>query len=465
MRQAAARTAVALLLLATAMLNAPPTAMATEKGRRAWVAAGDSYSSGEGISGTNAVDKAVKHQGKDCARATGYGTEATAYGSAAYQELDEPLGFGFLSFVACTGAVASDLASQFSEAQTELGRSRFDLVTFSFGGNDIGFAEILKGCLDLGYWGAYDLSPGCDIDEPTVRARVDTLRSNLTLVYDLVGSKIEPGGDVVVVGYPQLVEEVGRWESWRQRMLNPDCEGIQAHDVPMLRSATGYLNQQIGAAVLEADSRHRIKGIRFHFLDISGDPYEFSGDPGTRHGLCSSDPWLNGVKTGVSAGDLRIDRSFHPTQSGHTNAGRVLSQLVRNDVSFDDAPPASTTTTTAARPLPEPVLGAAGWATGVEGFGKVRPRRIFYGGSPSGLVDNVQWTSWGGEKAEGVGVALNEAHSPDGTVAGAPSERAHVVAWQLGTCKGKPAYLKVGWYFPGQPWSASDDSYDICTGG
>lgn len=117
-----------------------------------------------------------------------------------------------------------------------------------------------------------------------------------------------------------------------------------------------------------------------------------------------------------------------------------------------------------AKPAPPlPLLGVPG-ALGqyAEGFGTVRPKSIFYGGDPTGSVSNITWTSWGGPTAEGDGRAVNEAHSPDGTLAGAPEERAHVVAWDLGTCKGKQVYRKVSWYFAGQTWQASDYSYDLC---
>ena len=63
----------------------------------------------------------------------------------------------------------------------------------------------------------------------------------------------------------------------------------------MLRSVTGYLNEQIGLAVLDADARHRDAGVRFHFEDIST-IYEQSESSSDRHGPCSGGtPWLNGL--------------------------------------------------------------------------------------------------------------------------------------------------------------------------
>src|SRR5690242_5464978 len=45
-----------------------------------------------------------------------------------------------------------------------------------------------------------------------------------------------------------------------------------------------------------------------------------------------------------------------------------------------------------------PTLGTT-WAPSQQGYGEVRPRVIFNGGDPTGLVQNISWTSWGGEQA------------------------------------------------------------------
>lgn len=335
------RSLIAVMAVAGSLIAFLSTAVPVnaQGSSRAWLALGDSYSSGEGIPGTVDVGPAQQHQGRNCQRASGDGTSATAWSVSAYNAVAGDLGFEDMAFVACTGAVTNELASQIGEAQERTGRRKWDVVTLSVGGNDIGFADVLLGCLDANSlpWGAFDLTPGCDVDEPTLRSRVDQLRRSLGSAYDLVASKVTPGGDVVVAGYPHLIEEVARWDRWRRGAIG-NCEGIQSYDVGLLRSVTGYLNQQIALAVADADARHQGSGVRFHFLDISLDPYEYSDDPGARHALCSRDPWLNGQTTGVSDGDFRLDRSFHPTQVGHDNTGRVLATFLRGNAVFDDAP-------------------------------------------------------------------------------------------------------------------------------
>jgi DNA-binding CsgD family transcriptional regulator len=107
----------------------------TARSPRSWLAAGDSYSSGEGL----------PHATGSCARALpGSGSEdwadvARDRLATALPRLARP------RLVACTGARSTDFFS--SQWTPTLGR--FDLVTFTFGGNDIGFSQILKQCIGI----------------------------------------------------------------------------------------------------------------------------------------------------------------------------------------------------------------------------------------------------------------------------------------------------------------------------
>jgi hypothetical protein len=114
---------------------------------------------------------------------------------------------------------------------------------------------------------------------------------------------------------------------------------------------------------------------------------------------------------------------------------------------------------------PIPTLGTK-WNPNAEGFGTVRPARIFNGGDPTGLLMNVTWSSWGGSTAKGMGTGYYE--PPNAPVAASTAQPADVEAFDLGTCKGKPAYLRVQWWFPGKGESfhatGNEASYNICTG-
>jgi hypothetical protein len=82
-----------------------------------------------------------------------------------------------------------------------------------------------------------------------------------------------------------------------------------------------------------------------------------------------------------------------------------------------------------------------------KGFGEVKPRTIFLGGDPTGLVCRIHWLSWGGEFAVGNGIGwyINSHES----VAEGHAAPAVVVLYRLGTWEGRSAYKAWTWYYPG----------------
>ncbi len=99
-----------------------------------------------------------------------------------------------------------------------------------------------------------------------------------------------------------------------------------------------------------------------------------------------------------------------------------------------------------------PILTGAGASTefgpspGAKGFGQVKPKTIFLGGDPTGLVCRIHWLTWGGRVAVGLGVGWTLT-SHESVAEGAPS-LAVVVLSRLGTWHGRPAYTRWGWEFP-----------------
>jgi hypothetical protein len=104
------------------------------------------------------------------------------------------------------------------------------------------------------------------------------------------------------------------------------------------------------------------------------------------------------------------------------------------------------------------------WGRGQIGYGTVRPTHIFNGGDPTGEVEHIHWIGWGRSQAIGEGDA--EYDWPGTSVASnGDTSGARVVAFHLGTCRGRPSYNAIEWYFPkyGQTFSPHD-YIDICTG-
>ena len=111
-----------------------------------------------------------------------------------------------------------------------------------------------------------------------------------------------------------------------------------------------------------------------------------------------------------------------------------------------------------------PTLGQpAGVFAHGQGFGQVKPAKIFNGGDPTGLVTQVVWRSWGG--AQAIATGISDYVGPSQTVAGGKEEPVTVVAFNLGICDGRLMYRAVEWYFRQHKQAFDPGRYeDICTG-
>ena len=305
-----------------------------------WLAAGDSYSSGEGL----------PHSTGNCARAND-GSGSATWAQEAYQDLHGPEPrLQRPDLVACTGAVTADLIDAKDglgapEWQPSMGR--FDLVTFTFGGDDIGFAPILEQCIGLSrlvattenaadggivprYVAPLPSDPGhtCPAAS-TIRNRIQALagtyRAFLTEVADEV---VVPGGNIVVLGYPELVELPKYWALWEQKL--GACWGIGTGDATELRGLAGDLNATIGAAVSTVNAQAP-DHVHMVFADVNtanggtapDDPDLFEPSSGPRHNLCASDPWMNGWNP-IDYGN----GSFHPKQAGLDAEGALAAAFI-----------------------------------------------------------------------------------------------------------------------------------------
>lgn len=335
---------------------APAAAAATSRAARpvTWLAAGDSYSSGEGL----------PHATGSCARpAPGSGSETWA--QVAYDRLHGAVaGLTAPNLVACTGATTGQMLGAPDALGTPEWRpamGRFDLVTFTFGGDDIGFASILEQCLGLSrlvatvesaasgagiphYVAPLPSDPGHTCPAASiVRARIARLASTYrTLLTQVADQVVVPGGNVVVLGYPELVELPKLWRWWEQRIGS--CWGIGTADATELRGLAGDLNATIGAAVAAVD-RQAPHGVHLRFVDVNtangstpaSDPNLFEPATGTRHNLCSADPWLN-EETAIDYGS----GSFHPKQQGLDHEGALAAGVIEHLDWAHLAPPAPT---------------------------------------------------------------------------------------------------------------------------
>jgi hypothetical protein len=107
-----------------------------------------------------------------------------------------------------------------------------------------------------------------------------------------------------------------------------------------------------------------------------------------------------------------------------------------------------------------PTLGVV-WAPAQKGYGDVRPRTVFNGGDPTGLVEHVRWVGWGARRAVGTGKGW--VPPDDGPYSDFRHETVKIVASNLGMCRGKFAYRTMQWLFPTSRHRRGA-RYNICTG-
>ena len=109
-----------------------------------------------------------------------------------------------------------------------------------------------------------------------------------------------------------------------------------------------------------------------------------------------------------------------------------------------------------------PIL-AGPWGSYQKGYGHTKPTTIFNGGDSTGLVQHIQWKTWGGARAIGTGTA--EWVGPRQDVAEGTQQPARIVLFQLGSCRGRRAYDAIEWYFPQHGQHFNPHQYiNACTG-
>ncbi|MGN0065118.1 MAG: SGNH/GDSL hydrolase family protein [Nocardioides sp.] len=264
-----ARTAA---LAVPVLLLSPLLAVPAHAASPSYVALGDSYASGTGA-GSYLSD------GTECYRST-----------AAYASLIATAKGYSLNFRACSGAVVSDVVN----AQLPSLSSSTSYVTISVGGNDAGFASVLTECALPGWMSS------CDSKISTARTFINnTLPSRLSSLYAQIRSKA-PNAKVVVVGYPRIFN-------------GEDCNVLtffSPAEQSSLNATGDLLNTKLAAAAAA-------QGFTF-----SNPTSRFTG-----HAWCSSDAWLNGLKTNIT-------ESYHPNKAGHASGFTPLISPVLTGASL-----------------------------------------------------------------------------------------------------------------------------------
>ncbi|MEV4422638.1 SGNH/GDSL hydrolase family protein [Patulibacter sp. NPDC049589] len=250
-RPTSAAALALLLAVAVLALAVPGRALAG-----AYVALGDSYSSGLGAGDES--DGACRRSPAAFPAVVAARVPGTT-----------------LVTVACAGAKVADVR------RDQLGAlsPATSLVTITIGGNDAGFTSVIARCA-LPMWVAR-------CGPPVTRAQ-RTIRGTLPVRLDGLYAEIRsraPAARVVVVGYPRLFNGI-------------DCGAFTFFSRDDQRLLNGT------ADLLRSILRTRARAAGFAFADVVP---SFRG-----HAVCDDREWLNGLSH-------PLRESFHPNATGHAD--------------------------------------------------------------------------------------------------------------------------------------------------
>ncbi|MGA2837820.1 MAG: SGNH/GDSL hydrolase family protein [Acidimicrobiales bacterium] len=250
--------------------NPPSTGSATPipAGAR-YVAIGSSYAAGIGIPAA---------AGGPCARST------HNYPSLVAAALDLTL-----DDVSCSGATTVNVLTtgQYGDPpQIDAVTPNTALVTFTVGGNDIGYVATAFAC------GAP--SPACTVDRSQLSAALVALRTSLTTVVNTIHLRA-PSAKVVLVTYPRLVPP----------------------------TACPALDYTAAGSRIVASMGQDLEQV---FLEVAHDTHVILADPyaiGAGHGPCTPP-----AQRWVAGHTVTVGFPYHPTPAGHVEMASLVEEAL-----------------------------------------------------------------------------------------------------------------------------------------
>ena len=316
-----------------------PSPVATEA---AYVAIGDSYSSGEGT-GSFTHDTDINNS-NECHRST------NAFPVLVADRLS--LADAFL-FKPCSGATTANLIDATErgdrhyvdwelEAQAEWLSEATKIVTITVGGNDLGgleggMGEVIRKCV-LGSCRSRFVGAGGD----EISQRVSELRPNLDQAFQAI-SENAPNAEVFVIAYPRLFPDLSRLSdsdsgtagSTAVAVFSDACGVFDDEEADWLNDKIDELNETISDVAA-------VHG--FHFVEYQPEV----GSSFVGHELCTQNPWIIGVTHVGGLAKLAADNlvySMHPTAEGHRMLAELVCAEIARSTSYGcDASPTDLTT-------------------------------------------------------------------------------------------------------------------------
>ncbi|MFJ4187492.1 SGNH/GDSL hydrolase family protein [Kitasatospora sp. NPDC089509] len=292
MRRFPSRLAVAGTAVALAVgLTTPTAAQAAAKpavraGALKWATLGDSYTAG-----LIAAAGALTEPEDGCARTTGSYPELIRQELGPLADLHNP---------SCSGATTLNV---YADKQIPQGRPlpplgtdpnapypavppqidavapESDVVTVQVGGNDLGFAQILKDCIELGAANLGTGTPCKDKYNAQLPDRFAQLRNNYDTMLGALHQQA-PKARVITVGYPHL------FPADTTRCRYGDLLQFGTFTLGDLAWARTNILEPLNLAIEQVSSAQQDT-----YVDL------YPGSAG--HSVCDSDHWINGLLSSV----------------------------------------------------------------------------------------------------------------------------------------------------------------------
>ena len=290
-----------------------------------YVALGDSYSAGEGLQPFNAFTQSdTARLGNGCHRS------AEAYSQLLRFEGPTPA----QRFVACSGAVTSDVFNQFTISDKEGNtivvppqvapgvHPEVGLVTITIGGNDVVFSSVVTHCFVRSHCMQAEFQPpddnparGISLPPPGpldtwALAAIDKVQEKMDALYPAL-KEAYPNARIVVIGYPYLFPD-RQAPYWNLS----DCQTILRRFTHGERVAVRSLQDQLNQVLHDSAA---VAGIEFISPAAGWKDHEPCG--------ASEEQYTNSIKpfilfvVGRRPGD---GGTFHPNSAGQ----RELAKLV-----------------------------------------------------------------------------------------------------------------------------------------
>lgn len=189
-----------------------------------------------------------------------------------------------------------------------------DYVTLTIGGNDVGFADIIKECATCStYLGSKSLEEKMD----KLWTDFTNTRANIQQVYKDIQEAAGFQAEIIVAGYPKLLDKNGKGFVISQK------------EADIVNSNVSKFNDEIEKLVDDCKE----SGMNIHFVDVE---YEFDRDGG--HQAYSDVPWINKIELIPKAEDINDSEltaySIHPNELGAEAYARCVNakiQQIEND--------------------------------------------------------------------------------------------------------------------------------------